>query len=792
MAFWRGWQSPIAGQVKSNIENTSIDQSLGQFLRSQYGRFFAFILVVSIALVTIAGVENYKDVYAEHEEELTALHLLLKRSASDRLLQTEVLFKNLGQQIANLGGDVAAIQRLIDEALYEDPIFQAYGIADVNGNLLYVSDELRGRLLPILLEDPSSARSFRKALDSRNIVIGDTYFFPPLNRWLIPFRYAVRNLNGDINLVITTAIALEGIHNPWRILAARDDVGITVTSDRYDNGEFYPIYYDPLPAAEGRKEDLYQKPLPAEVIDEVIGQISKVSGVSFDVFTARGKPVAYINNLNPEEPALAVLSHDLIHGYYLGIRRPLSIIQTEVWQYVALISVFALLFNLLAVFVLRREFLANLLHESTLQARARQDYLTGLPNRFAFEDSWSPSQHSASDIAVLFIDLDNFRFINDHFGHAVGDRVLINIGAYLQNVLLSGEQLYRLGGDEFLVITPETDSAKLRYLAEQILYRVNEMMLVDSIKVSLTASIGICIAADEVLLGQMVSKADHAMYEAKKVRNHFAFYEHAVDGRQDKMLEIENQLRTVDLKQEIEVVYQPQIVTGQAAVVGVEVLARWRNENLGSVSPSLFIPVAEKTGKIIEIGEIVIDKAFSELKACPKFGQIKQVSLNISVHQFMYGGIAKHLDQKTSAHGISPKRIILEITENLFVEDFQYLSNLLQDIRRKGYEISLDDFGTGYSSLSLIRELAIDELKIDKSFVDDILDSEDARGLIQSIIGIGKSLGIPVLAEGTENAEQVALLTEFGCDRFQGYHFAKPMPIDELEEFLKNLNNEVE
>ncbi len=762
---------------------TSSEKSARTFLRSQYGRLFLFISLASIALTIIAVLDQRQDLLAEHEKELTELQLLVKRSANDRLLQMEVLFKNLGQQIKNLGGDKEAIQRLIDEALFNDPIFLAYGIADEEGNLLYVSEELRGKQLPNLLEAKGSARSFQKTIESQNIVIGDTYFFPPLNRWLIPFRYASRDLNNQIIVVVTTAIALEGIHNPWRIKGVKDDVGIAVTSARYDNGEAFPIYYEPLLA--DRRENFYQQSLPLEVLERVIATIESTSGVSFDEFIDSGKTVAYLNELIADDPALAVISFDPTHQYFLGVRRPMSLINAEVINYAIFATFLLLLFNLLTAFVLRREYLATREYQQSLETGARQDYLTGLPNRYAFEDSWNPSQNIASDVSVLFIDLDNFRFINDHFGHAVGDQVLINIAANLENVLTAEEQLYRLGGDEFLVITAETDAGKLRYLAEHILYRINEMMLVDSIKVSLTASIGICVAGDKSLLDQLMIHADHAMYEAKKVRNQFAFYDEALDGQQGELLEIENQLGIADFKKEIEVVYQPQIHKGSSELVGVEVLARWRNEKLGYVSPAVFIPVAEKTGKIIEIGEMVIDKAFKELSQSPCFKQIKHVSLNISVHQFMYGAIVNFLNQKTAEYHISPKRVLLEITESLFVEDFQYLSKLLQDIRYDGYEISLDDFGTGYSSLSLIRSLSIDELKIDKSFVDDILVSDDARMLIQSIIGIGQNLGIPVLAEGTENAEQVELLTEYGCDRFQGYHFAKPMPISELENYLQ-------
>ena len=743
------------------------------------------MLAASVFVATMASLNHRQDLITQLTQELTEIHLLVKRSAQNHLLQNETLFRYLGQQIEEMSGDQTAINRLIDKSLANDRIVLAYGISDKNGKLIHVSENLRGKPLPNLLEAESSGRSFRKALESDRLVIGDSYYFKPLEAWLVPLRYAMRDSNGEVSLVITTGLSIDDDTNPWYIKHANDDLGITVTSGFYNDSSMYPIYYDPLILSDS-KLDFYQKPLDPRVPKQVIPKVERAAGISFTEFMSREKPVAYINDMLYTEPALAVLSYDKQYNYFLGVRRPYTVINAGLQQYIGYIVLLVLTFNGLTFWVLRRDHRITQGYHNYLTTKARQDHLTSLPNRYALETTWQPTRRLVSDLAVFYIDLDNFRFINDHFGHAMGDKVLIEVARKLKSLQPEDTNLFRLGGDEFLYVTPVIDTARLHFLAEQILHRINEVILIDSIKISLTACIGVTVAKDEATLEALMVEADLAMVDAKKVRNSYSFHEDLLADKFSENLEIENQLATANLGKEIHVEYQPQISFPGTTLNGVEVLARWTNEKLGPIGPDSFIPLAEKTGKIIEIGEILIDRAFNELSRYPKLHSIASISLNISVHQLMYGRIHDFLNQKLREYELSTRQIKLEITESMFIEDLQYVATLIQDIRRDGYQISLDDFGTGYSSLSLIRTLAIDEIKIDKSFVDRILVNGEDRELIKSIIGIGNNLRIPVLAEGTESLAQVSMLREFGCECFQGYYFAKPMPIEELHEFVGN------
>ena len=240
------------------------------------------------------------------------------------------------------------------------------------------------------------------------------------------------------------------------------------------------------------------------------------------------------------------------------------------------------------------------------------------------------------------------------------------------------------------------------------------------------------------------------------------------------------------LDDELYMVYQPQVTADDGAVVGFEALLRWHNASLGEVPPDQFIPVAEASGLINTIGDFVVESVlrdFLELDMCKSNCT---VSINVSVHQLVYGGFREFLLEKTRDLGINPEQLMIEITESLFIEDFKQTDTLLKLLRSDGFGIALDDFGTGYSSLSVLRELPINEVKVDKSFVRDILDDANDRMLIKSIIGIGKSLKIPVLAEGVESEEQVEVLKEFGCDRLQGYFYQRPLRLDDLRTYLQS------
>lgn len=759
------------------------------FARSAHGKLFLVGCFISIVVSAVISLEKRKSLFRELEKELTEIHLIVKRNAHDRLLQQEVLFKYFGQHLLEFNNGQASINRQLDRVLNQESLLVGYGLSNAEGELLYVSNNFRGSQLPNLLQNEISSRSFKKALESDRLVIGDTYYFNPLKKWVIPLRYAIRDSNGKVTFVIAAGIALDGEHNPWKLKGAMDDVGISAISTIYDDGSVYPIYFDPI-IDHSQKKNFYQNSLSKQLIQKFVRLIENELDVPFDKFTSNGDVLPYINDISYEEPAFAVLSYDPDFNYFLGIRRSVTVVESELLNFIVYLAVGALLFNLMLIGFLRREYLSTKSYESDLKDKATHDYLTKLPNRFALESTWDLMERVPQGISVFFIDLDNFRFINDQFGHAIGDRVLLEIASKL--TLLSEEKidLYRLGGDEFLFITHKTSPVEVEFIAEQVLHRINEVMLIDSIKISLTASIGISISNASSQLEQLIVQADKAMYYAKKIRNSYVFYEATGSKSPEVQHDIEIELSVADLKQEISVEYQPQLTSKDHQILGVEVLARWTSPELGKISPAVFIPVAEKTGKMNEIGEVVIEKALEEISSSEFADRIKRISLNISVHQFMYGGLENFLKKMTSRYRIAPERICLEITESLFIEDYLYISRVLQTLKADGFETSLDDFGTGYSSLNLIRKLSIDEIKIDKSFVDGVLTNSEDKALIKSIISIGQSLGIAVIAEGIESEEQVNLLTQYGCDRFQGFYFARPMPLSQLVDYVSKISSQ--
>jgi diguanylate cyclase (GGDEF)-like protein len=498
--------------------------------------------------------------------------------------------------------------------------------------------------------------------------------------------------------------------------------------------------------------------------------------------------VSFINDLKGLAPAYVLLSFDRKFRYFLVIRQPLSFIRGEYRTFAISSTVIFLLFNLLAFTMLYRLHKSEQGYKAGLKHQAQHDQLTDLPNRYYLVqkfDEWKQKEDGA--FILLYLDLDNFKFVNDHFGHSVGDQVLKEISRRLRLKCDEKMMLVRQGGDEFIILIPIGDRQHLEIIAQQILHGINEVMFINGIKIAISASIGIASSqSDSDRLNDLLVYADLAMYEAKKHRNHFSFFSSNLQQKTAERATIESELRTAQDQGELYMVYQPQINADNGRITGVEALIRWQNPVLGKVRPDLFIPISESSGQINMIGDFVIDTVLSEVSKIQEHLHDVTISINVSVHQLIYGGLRDALKAKTLEYGVEPSRIIVEITESLFIEDFNQIESLLILIRNDGFGISLDDFGTGYSSLSVLRRMPISEIKVDKSFVRDILSDEEDKALIKSIIGIGKSLKIPVLAEGVEEAEQVRLLTMFGCDIFQGYFFAKPMRLEELESYIRD------
>ena len=432
--------------------------------------------------------------------------------------------------------------------------------------------------------------------------------------------------------------------------------------------------------------------------------------------------------------------------------------------------------------------------EAKMRSMAMHDSLTGLPNRTMMSSMMSHSIKSAKRqhelMAIMFIDLDNFKTINDNYGHKEGDNVLIETAKRLKDVLREEDIVYRFGGDEFIVtlehIKNSEDIAKIAQKLNQSLqipYQTNDYTFY------ISCSIGIAIYPNDASsVDELIKNADAAMYQAKnKGKNRYSFYSHELGKQIQEELHIENLLRKSVENSEFEIYYQPKIDTKTLRITGLEALLRWNSKEKGVLSPAKFIPIAEKTGLIIPLGNWVLLQACKQIK---KWHDNKlytgNISVNISGVQLDNKNFVNSIKHVLKESGLSPYYLDLEVTESVLMNDLKHWSNTLDEIRDIGIDISIDDFGTGYSSLSYLRELPVDELKIDKSFIDDIPGDKDACAIVKSIISLAKTLSYKTVAEGVEKKEQQKYLVENGCDIIQGYYYSKPLSATDMEDFLKS------
>jgi len=434
--------------------------------------------------------------------------------------------------------------------------------------------------------------------------------------------------------------------------------------------------------------------------------------------------------------------------------------------------------------------------QDQLSRYASFDSLTQLPNRRKLEEKLnreiSISRRSGLFGAVLFIDLDNFKSINDTKGHAAGDKLLIETGVRLVHSVRNEDMVARMGGDEFVVLLTDLSSDETRagyqakVIVEKILMILSEPYILDDFEFRCTASIGIAIFGKDVSSADMIGHADLAMYEAKKLgRNRYNFFDHAMQEATINQVFLDQDLRRALGDRQLELYFQPQI-NNQFEVVSAEALLRWRHPQRGLMSADEFIPLAEETGLILPIGLWVLQNCCLQLKKWENNPFTKNISLavNISARQFLEPKFDELVLECIQESKINPKLLILELTESI-VHDILDTKKKMQNIGESGLSFSLDDFGTGYSSLSVLTELPIKQLKIDKSFVKSLFINTPAESVIETIIGMAENLGLSVVAEGVETRDQLNFLQSKGCGSYQGFLFGSPMDIFSFEKFLK-------
>jgi len=423
-----------------------------------------------------------------------------------------------------------------------------------------------------------------------------------------------------------------------------------------------------------------------------------------------------------------------------------------------------------------------------LRRLAFLDPLTGVANRALFDDRLQQAAArvdrapASKRLALLFIDLDGFKPVNDSYGHAVGDSVLRQVAQRLLLLTRDTDTLARVGGDEFLLLMNELSEPQHAVgLAQRILACLEQPFDLPGRKVTLSCSIGVAHYPEHGHREKLIACADAAMYQAKRGGGAgCVVYEARMEDSAHQQLDLQEALRVALQQHQLHLHYQPKVDARTGQLQSVEALLRWRHPVRGPIGPAEFIPVAERFGLIVPMGNWVIDEVCRQLADWALAGHRLQVSINLSGHQLRHLDVVARLQQAMQRHHIAPDQIVCEITESVAMADLAATQRVVEQLSAVGIDLSIDDFGTGYSSLSLLRQLKFKELKIDRSFVKDIGTHADARAMVDAVLRLARALGLRVVAEGVETAEQQAVLVALGCDLLQGYYFSRPVAPQDL------------
>lgn len=438
-----------------------------------------------------------------------------------------------------------------------------------------------------------------------------------------------------------------------------------------------------------------------------------------------------------------------------------------------------------------RDITERKLSESHIQHLAHFDALTGLPNRSMLQDHFkyalSLVKRNNGKLAVIFLDFDHFKDINDTFGHSVGDVLLIEMAKRLQSMLREEDTLSRLGGDEFILILPGTDARGAANVSQKLLSILAEPYRIEPYELTVTASIGIGLYPnDGTDLEVLSQKADTAMYRAKQEgRNGYRFFTTEMQATSSRNLQLVTALRHALDRKQLSLHYQPQHAIHDNRIIGAEALLRWQHPELGAISPTEFIPIAEDSGLILPIGEWALRQAVQQAKAWMEDGHGTLImAVNLSAIQFRHQDLPDLVTRILNEVALAPEYLELELTEGVAMYDPHAAIAVMNKLHELGIRMSIDDFGTGYSSLSYLKKFKVYKLKIDQSFVRDISTDSEDKAIVSAIISMARSLGLQTIAEGVETIEQLNYLREQGCDEAQGYYYSKPIPAEQFEQLL--------
>ncbi|MCC5825617.1 EAL domain-containing protein [Alkalimonas sp.] len=753
-------------------------------LRQNIWFLFALLFLGSCVLLVFFLHQRWQLVVQEHSQQQHTQVQQLASSVQSLLSVQQVLADLYHDQLVQLVKaeqlDIEQGTRLLDHLMQNNRYATAYAISRLDGELLWVSSNRTIAALGNLKDLNESL--FNQALQANQLTLGPTYYIPSMDAWTIPVRQALRLSEHEPLAMMALGISLKEELNSFiapLLLPKMNSVALIRQQDGY---------YQFFAGEASSSAERYETPVALTVLQQLQARLKANTGLSLQQL--RQSEEAYNIRLTLPEGQIQTVIRYLPEYQLWAVSKLHSRVMQQVfwhnsWRY---LGVF-LLSQLLLFFLVRTIAHADRSRRAELMFEATHDQLTGLPNRNYLRQHNSKLLGSAeSGCYLLFLDLDNFKTINDSFGHELGDVVLKEVTRRLKVQAGHSGSIVRHGGDEFLIFLPAASEQAAMQLASQLVQQLSSPYQVEKLRFVLGASIGIAhYPSHASQLDDLVRAADIAMYEAKKTKNNISLYSKPLDARYQRRFAIEQRLRTAIEQQHLFMVYQPQI-DSRGQLHGVEALVRWQDPVDGFIPPDQFVPVAEDSGQMPLLGQFIMQQAFADISRIQQqLGQRFQLSLNISVRQLLQSDFLTQLSQHIQQFSLAAEQLTLELTESILIEDHDHVCQLLGSIKQLGCKVSMDDFGTGYSSLSMLRSLPVDELKIDKSFIDCMRDDETCRNMTASIIAIGQRMKLLTIAEGVEHSHERDLLLQMGCELYQGYFFAKPMPAEQLRSYLQQM-----
>lgn len=751
-------------------------------------RLFYFVTFISTLLFVLFLFFRYEDIKTTLFEEQKYKTSLVANTAHVQFVHYEELLSLLGNHLLSnaIYKNKVLSQQLFESIFALNKEVLGFGLIDTQGNYLALSSNLDPKTMPNLLQKKETKETFLEAIASDKMVIGRTYYLANVDEWVVPLRKAIHDKEGHVIALMTVGLKLHSMNSFFNNFNLNHSHLLALVNYAQGEDSIYRIYYhgDENVA----KEKLYNTPVETKIHNNYMESVMKMNHISADVLYNGDSIVSLPYSFKAKgawgKSIYGALSYNQRYNYYTLTGYYNSYRQNYFFHSIKIYILGYLLSQLMLYLFFR--YVSKLNHEKevALAYESLHDSLTKLPNKkFLYENFGSFVQKNRL-FALIYIDIDNFKNINDNFGHPVGDKLLREIAARVQNFIQKDAMLIREGGDE-LILLHGIEDEKSTHLYNDINKLLEETYVVDNMEFKLGSSIGIALyPKDSSDLTELLSMSDMAMYEAKKLKNTYTLYNSKLKEIQHKNVQIDQELRYALSREEVFVVYQPQI-NADGTLYGVEALIRWKSSKLGNVTPDVFIPIAEESNLIVGLGRFVIQRAIHEiLEVKEKLNIPLQLSINLSIKQLLSSSFIENLLQDSAPLRNNYNTITFEITERLFIEDIDHVLPKLNFLKEKGFQISLDDFGTGYSSFSILKNLPINELKIDKSFIDELLVNNDTHIFSKSIITIGHDLSMKTVAEGVETQMQVALLKEQKCDIFQGYYFSKPLTKSDLIAYI--------